>query len=86
MKLLLEYHATQSFLRKLKFNYIEQNAKDKYIKTIVNDEAEIITIDDNEALRQENVSRKASLKEAKNRLAARGDDVRNLAFEVEASK
>jgi hypothetical protein len=27
----------QTFIRKLKFQYIEQNAKDKYVKYIVND-------------------------------------------------
>lgn len=66
-------------------NYLEQHAKDKYIKTIVDDEAEIIKIDDNEALRKANAIRKASLKEAKIRLAGRCDDVREMASEVEAS-
>ena len=67
-------------------NYLEQHAKDKYIKTIVDDEAEIIKIDDNEALRQGNLTKKASLKEAKIRLAGRCNDVRELASEVESSK
>lgn len=72
-------------MRKLKFNYLEQSAKDKYIKTIVDDEAEIITVDDNEALRRGNEEKKARLKEAKDSLAMRNDQVHELALDVEQS-
>ena len=72
-------------MRKLKFNYLEQSAKDKYIKTIVDDEAEIITVDDNEALSRGNEEKKASLKEAKDSLAMRNDQVHELALDVEQS-
>ncbi|PAV14732.1 hypothetical protein PNOK_0981000 [Pyrrhoderma noxium] len=78
-----EVEAQLSFLRKLKFNYLEQSAKDKYIKTIVDDEAEIITVDDNEALRRGNEEKKARLKEAKDSLAMRNDQVHELALDVE---
>ena len=69
----------------MKFNYLEQSAKDKYIKTIVDDEAEIITVDDNEALRRGNEEKKARLKEAKDSLAMRNDQVHELALDVEQS-
>ena len=72
-------------MRKLKFNYLEQSAKDKYIKTIVDDEAEIITVDDNEALRRGNEEKKARLKEAKDSLTMRNDQVHELALDVEQS-
>ena len=73
-------------MRTLKFQYLEQNAKDKYIKTIVDDEAPLITLEDNESLRESNENRKAQLKAAKERLASRHIDVKNLANELEESK
>ncbi|KAH8106541.1 hypothetical protein DFH11DRAFT_1236219 [Phellopilus nigrolimitatus] len=79
-----EVDAQISFLRKLKFNYLEQNAKDKYIKTIVDDDSEIITVDDNEALRRSNELKKARLKDAKDRLSVRNKEVEELAFDVES--
>ncbi|TFY70314.1 hypothetical protein EVG20_g2693 [Dentipellis fragilis] len=72
-----------SFLRKLKFQYLEQNAKDKYVKTIVNDEAPAITADDNADLRLSNQRKKEALKAAKLRLAEKYDDIRRLAPLVE---
>ncbi|TDL18800.1 hypothetical protein BD410DRAFT_830783 [Rickenella mellea] len=77
--------AQVSFLRKLKFHYLEQNAKDKYIKTIVNDDAPIITVDDNEVLRRKNESKKARLKVAKDRLAEQHLDIKTIAPQVEKS-
>ncbi|THH03412.1 hypothetical protein EW145_g6274 [Phellinidium pouzarii] len=79
-----EVDAQISFLRKLKFNYLEQNAKDKYIKTIVDDDSDIITADDNEALRRSNEQKKARLKDAKDRLAKRNKEVQELASDVES--
>ncbi|KAF9236670.1 hypothetical protein BU15DRAFT_63837 [Melanogaster broomeanus] len=72
-----------SFLRKLKFQYLEQNAKDKYVKTIVSDDAPLITASSNEELRLRNEEKKRVLKEAKERLAERQEDVRTLAPLVE---
>ncbi|EJC98205.1 uncharacterized protein FOMMEDRAFT_171151 [Fomitiporia mediterranea MF3/22] len=78
-----EVEAQLSFLRKLKFLYLEQYAKDKYIKTIVDDDAEIITVDDNEALRRSSEVKKANLKVAKERLTERNKQFNELASDVE---
>lgn len=72
-------------MRKLKFQYLEQNAKDKYIKTIVSDidDAPLITAATNEELRQGNALKKEKLKEAKGKLAQKQEDTRTLAPLVE---
>ncbi|KIJ61550.1 hypothetical protein HYDPIDRAFT_31158 [Hydnomerulius pinastri MD-312] len=72
-----------SFLRKLKFQYLEQNAKDKYVKTIVSDDAPLITASSNEELRVQNEEKKRVLKQEKVRLTERQEDVRTLAPLVE---
>ncbi|KAI0794190.1 hypothetical protein C8Q74DRAFT_1247200 [Fomes fomentarius] len=72
-----------SFLRNLKFHYLEQKAKDQYVKTIVSDEAPNINADDNELLRIENEKKKENLTAAKARLAEKYSDVRTLAPLVE---
>ncbi|KAH9067848.1 hypothetical protein EDB87DRAFT_1775863 [Lactarius vividus] len=72
-----------SFMRRLKFQYLENNAKDKYVKTIVNDEAPMITADTNVDLQAANSVKKDKLKSAKTRLAERHSDIRNLAPLVE---
>ncbi|KZP33867.1 hypothetical protein FIBSPDRAFT_772799 [Athelia psychrophila] len=73
------------FLRKLKFQYLEQNAKDKYIKTIVSDidDAPLITAATNEQLRTNNTLKKANLKEGKGKLTQKQEDIRTLAPLVE---
>ncbi|KAF7970936.1 hypothetical protein HWV62_22584 [Athelia sp. TMB] len=73
------------FLRKLKFQYLEQNAKDKYIKTIVSDidDAPLITAATNEELQQSNALKKEKLKAAKAKLVQKQEDVRTLAPLVE---
>lgn len=76
----------QAFVRKLKFNYLEQNAKDRYIKYIVDDDAPLVTLDENEALRRKNETEKARLKEAKERAAERYKEIEERAISVEASK
>ncbi|KAL0960970.1 hypothetical protein HGRIS_005967 [Hohenbuehelia grisea] len=77
--------AQTSFLRKLKFQYLEQNAKDKYVKTIVSDidDAPIVTADDNKALAASNEELKQQLKVAKTSLAESQDRIRQLAPEVD---
>ena len=88
----LSYHVfrtddhVQSFMHRLKFQYLESNAKDKYVKTIVNDEAPMITAEVNTALQATNVVKKENLKAAKSRLAQRHQDIRDLAPHVEKSK
>lgn len=72
-----------AFLRKLKIQYLEQKAKDQYIKTIVSDDAPNINGEDNERLRVANDEKKSVLKLAKSRLAEKHDDLRKLAPLVE---
>ncbi|KAH9945770.1 hypothetical protein B0H21DRAFT_743962 [Amylocystis lapponica] len=72
-----------AFLRKLKVQYLEQKAKDQYIKTIVSDDAPNIMADDNETLRLANVEKKEALRVAKGRLAEKDDDIRKFAPLVE---
>ncbi|KAI0254620.1 hypothetical protein BJV78DRAFT_1185694 [Lactifluus subvellereus] len=72
-----------SFMRMLKFQYLECNAKDKYVKTIVNDEAPMVTAETNADLQAINLVKKDKLKAAKSRLAERHSDIRNLAPLVE---
>ncbi|KAF9524662.1 hypothetical protein CPB83DRAFT_797617 [Crepidotus variabilis] len=74
-----------SYLRKLKFQYLEQNAKDKYVKSIVSDidDAPIVTAEDNKALALVNEEKKEKLKVAKTKLAEVQNDIRLLAPMVE---
>ncbi|RDB30645.1 hypothetical protein Hypma_005762 [Hypsizygus marmoreus] len=74
-----------SFLRKLKFQYLEQNAKDKYVKSIVSDidDAPIVTAEDNKELLESNAAKKEKLKVAKSSLAETQGDIRTLAPLVE---
>ena len=59
---------------------------DKYIKTIVDDEATFVTIDDNESLRKANEVKKARLKEAKEKLRDRSEAVDALVDQYQESK
>ncbi|KAG1776724.1 hypothetical protein EV702DRAFT_1105958 [Suillus placidus] len=78
-----DVQAQISFLRKLKFLYLEQNAKDKYVKTIVSDDAPLVTPALNEELRVRNEEKKTALREHKAKLAERRDDLRALSGFVE---
>ncbi|KAG2359003.1 hypothetical protein BDR07DRAFT_1293364 [Suillus spraguei] len=78
-----DVQAQISFLRKLKFLYLEQNAKDKYVKTIVSDDAPLVTPALNEELRVRNEEKKTTLREHKAKLAERRDDLRALSGFVE---
>lgn len=75
----------KTYLRKLKFQYLEQNAKDKYVKSIVSDidDAPFVTAEDNRELATLNEEKKAKLKVAKDALREVQQDVRNLAPIVE---
>ena len=72
-------------MRKLKFAYLEQNAKDKYVKTIVSDidDAPIVTADDNKALFASNEEAKQRLKAAKESLHHTQKSIKELAPAVE---
>ncbi|KAJ7638236.1 hypothetical protein FB45DRAFT_397641 [Roridomyces roridus] len=74
--------ATQtSFLRKLKFRYLEQNAKSKYITSIVSDidDAAIVTAEDNNALAVVCEEKKEKLRIAKAALAEVRTNIRTMA-------
>ena len=73
----------QAFFRKLKFQYLEQKAKDQYIKVIVSDDAPSISAADNQAQRAENEAKKQELKEAKLALAEMHSNIRTLSPLVE---
>ncbi|KAF4605948.1 hypothetical protein EYR40_004740 [Pleurotus pulmonarius] len=77
--------AQTAFLRKLKFAYLEQSAKDKYVKTIVSDidDAPIVTAEDNKALFASNEEAKQRLKVAKESLQHTQRSIRELAPAVE---
>ncbi|KAI9569935.1 hypothetical protein HD554DRAFT_472797 [Boletus coccyginus] len=75
--------AQTSFFRQLKFQYLEQKAKDKYVKTIVSDDAPLVTASSNEELRLRNEEKKLALKEAKAKLTEQQEDIRTLAPLVE---
>lgn len=76
---------SQSYLRKLKFQYLEQNAKDRYIKSIVSDidDASIVSDEDNRTLQAENAERKERLRLAKSKLGEVQNNIRTLAPLVE---
>ncbi|KAF9478959.1 hypothetical protein BDN70DRAFT_835162 [Pholiota conissans] len=74
-----------AYLRKLKFQYLEQNAKDKYVKSIVSDidDAPIVTAEENKELAQVNEQKKEKLKVAKGALAEVQNNIRLLGPMVE---
>ncbi|KAJ7667472.1 hypothetical protein DFH06DRAFT_1469435 [Mycena polygramma] len=74
-----------SFLRKLKFRYLEQNAKSKYITAIVSDidDAAIVTAEDNKALSLLCDEKKEKLRVAKAGLAEARANIRTMAPTVE---
>lgn len=80
MNILTHNILTKSYLRKLKFQYLEQNAKDRYVKSIVSDidDAPIVTADDNNELLASNAAKKEKLKIAKAKLAEMYQDIRTL--------
>lgn len=67
----------------MKFQYLEQNAKDKYVKTIISDDAPLITAASNEEISSKNAAKKCMLKEMKEKYAEKQQDVRTLAPLVE---
>ena len=73
----------QAFFRKLKFQYLEQKAKDQYIKIIVSDDAPSITAADNKVLQEANEAKKQKLKEQKLGLSEVQNNIRTLAPLVE---
>jgi chromosome segregation ATPase len=64
----------------LKYQYLEQNAKDRYVKSIVSDidDAPIVTAEDVKELSAVNDEKKAKLKEAKSALVEMHNNIRTL--------
>lgn len=69
----------------MKFQYLEQNAKDKYVKSIVSDidDAPIVTAEENKELSTINEEKKEKLKVSKEGLADMQNNIRLLAPLVE---
>jgi chromosome segregation ATPase len=67
-------------LRKLKYQYLEQNAKDRYVKSIVSDidDAPIVATEDLKELHATNEDNKAKLKAAKTSLAEVHKNIQTL--------
>ncbi|KAJ3721131.1 hypothetical protein EV361DRAFT_790249 [Lentinula raphanica] len=74
-----------SYLRKLKQQYLEQNAKDKYVKLIVTDidDPPTVTDNDNKQLEKQNMEQKEKLKVAKEKLSKIEGDFRTASTKVE---
>ncbi|KAL9710407.1 hypothetical protein Ac2012v2_006708 [Leucoagaricus gongylophorus] len=72
--------AQTQFLRKLKYQYLEQNTKDRYVKSIVSDidDAPIVSAEDVQELNAINEDKKAKLKAAKTSLITTYQDIRTL--------
>ncbi|KAJ7067782.1 hypothetical protein C8F01DRAFT_1115673 [Mycena amicta] len=81
-----DLNAQTSHLRKMKFRYLEQNAKAKYVRTIVSDidDAAFATEEDNKALDAVGAEKKETLRTAKQALAEARDQYRALVPSVEA--
>ncbi|PPQ75263.1 hypothetical protein CVT24_007436 [Panaeolus cyanescens] len=74
-----------AYLRRLKFQYLEQNAKDKFVKSIVSDidDAPIVTAEQNKELSLANEEKKEKLKVAKGKLAEVQENIKLLSPMVE---
>ncbi|KAK1235243.1 hypothetical protein PQX77_001549, partial [Marasmius sp. AFHP31] len=66
----MEVDAQLQYLRKLKFQFVEQNAKAQYITRIVSDieDVPLVTDEDNKQLKMQNEGKKEALRQAKQRL------------------
>ena len=74
---------TQKFLRNLKFRYMEQAAKKKYVVEIMSEEGPAISAADNEELKAKNEEKKGALRVVKDKLGEKQKDIRDLAPLVE---
>ena len=73
----------QKFLRNLKFRYLEQAAKKKYVVEIMSEEGPAISAADNEELKAKNEEKKGALRIVKDKLGEKQKDIRDLAPLVE---
>ncbi|KAF9652460.1 hypothetical protein BDM02DRAFT_3089128 [Thelephora ganbajun] len=75
--------AANKFLRNLKFRYLEQAAKKKYVVEIMSEEGPAISAADNEDLKAKNEEKKRALGVVKSKLGEKQKDIRDLAPLVE---
>ena len=73
----------QKFLRNLKFRYLEQAAKKKYVVEIMSEEGPAISAAGNEELKTKNEEKKKALRIVKDKLSEKQKDIRDLAPLVE---
>lgn len=73
----------QKFLRNLKFRYLEQAAKKKYVVEIMSEEGPAISAADNEQLKAKNEEKKKALRVVKDKLNEKQKDIRDLGPLVE---
>lgn len=73
----------QKFLRNLKFRYLEQAAKKKYVVEIMSEEGPAISAADNEELKAKNEEKKKALRVVKDKFSEKQKDIRDLAPLVE---
>ena len=69
----------QKHMRRIKLKYLEVCAQDQYIKCIVADDPPEIGDEDTEAVLEESLRTKTTLKESKAALAEKYEDIRRLA-------
>lgn len=76
-----ELASHMTYLRKLKFRFLEQSAKDKYITAILGDATEtpLVTNEINDKLREANKEKKTVLRGAKAKLKDKYNDINLLA-------
>ena len=77
-----EISAQIEFFKKIKFKYLEQEAKETFLKLILADDPVQIDREDNQRLEHENNQSKHTLKHAKNELESLRNEVSRVAEEV----
>ncbi|KAH8825851.1 hypothetical protein DL96DRAFT_1530418 [Flagelloscypha sp. PMI_526] len=73
------------YMRNLKFQYIEQKAKNQFVRTIISDieDVPMITQEDNKSLEEVNSAKKEKLRAVKEQLAATRENIETMAPLVE---
>lgn len=74
--------SSQEFFKKIKFKYLEQEAKETFLKLILAEDPVQIDREDNNRLELENAESKHTLKQAKHELDALRNQVSRVAEEV----
>jgi hypothetical protein len=82
----VSFEPPQEFFKKIKFKYLEQEAKETFLKLILADDPEQIDREDNDRLEVENRRSKDVLKAAKVELGGLKEEVERVAEEVAESE